>query len=173
MPNWCANHLTISGHKDDLNTLMEDIPELTLEAMCPLPDGEWNYHWCVDNWDTKWDIDPQQHSEPRRDYLIEYEEFWGESLPAKKIMGWNKKEGDYLSTQYYFNTAWAPPVRALAETYPKLLFTLTYAEAGMGFCGQTQFFNGELYSETYENNVYENEAITQAIGRSLMTIMGG
>ena len=79
------------------------------------PDGKnddrW-YHWCVDNWDTKWE--PEMHE-------IDYE------------------DDEILALT--FNTAWSPPegvMKKLREQYPELTFQCFYDEPGMEMAGYYQ-----------------------------------
>jgi hypothetical protein len=47
---------------------------------------------------------------------------------------------------YDFDTAWSPPEHWLAHVagaYPKLAFTLKYAEGGNDFCGQMEAVDGQ------------------------------
>ena len=71
-------------------------------------DDRW-YHWCIDNWGTKWDV---------CDKSIEM--------------------SDYDSLEITFNTAWSPPegiVERLREKYPELTFQCFYDEPGMEAAG--------------------------------------
>ena len=76
------------------------------------PDGKnddrW-YHWCIDNWGTKWD--------------------------AGEV---DIEMSDYDSLEITFNTAWSPPegiVEKLREKYPDLSFQCFYDEPGMEAAG--------------------------------------
>ena len=76
------------------------------------PDGKnddrW-YHWCIENWGTKWDA---------CDKSIDYE------------------DSEILALT--FNTAWSPPegvVERLREKYPELSFQCFYDEPGMEIAG--------------------------------------
>jgi len=76
------------------------------------PDGKnddrW-YHWCIDNWGTKWD--------------------------AGEV---DIEMSDYDSLEITFNTAWSPPegvVEKLREKYPELSFQCFYDEPGMEAAG--------------------------------------
>ena len=76
------------------------------------PDGKnddrW-YHWCVDNWGTKWEPDMNE---------IGYE--------------------DSEILELTFNTAWSPPegvVEKMREKYPKLTFQCFYDEPGCEIAG--------------------------------------
>ena len=76
------------------------------------PDGKnddrW-YHWCVENWGTKWDV-----SELNIEYL------------------------DDEQLELTFSTAWSPPegiIEKLREKYPDLSFSCFYDEPGMEVAG--------------------------------------
>ena len=82
------------------------------------PDGKnddrW-YHWCIDNWGTKWDVS---------DLSIDYE--------------------DDEQLELTFNTAWSPPegiVDKLKKKYPDLTFTCFYDEPGMEVAGYYQMYH--------------------------------
>lgn len=75
------------------------------------------YNWSISNWGTKWD-------------LIELEV---------------QKEGDMI--QYYFKTAWSPPiawVKKASEKFPNLLFINEYQEAAELLPGIEVFMKGCL-----------------------------
>ena len=76
------------------------------------PDGKnddrW-YHWCIQNWGTKWDACSVD---------IDYE--------------------DSQILELRFDTAWSPPegiVERLRENYPELTFQCFYDEPGMESAG--------------------------------------
>ena len=76
------------------------------------PDGKnddrW-YHWCVENWGTKWEPD-----------------MYGNEL------------SDYDSLEITFNTAWSPPegvVEKLREKFPELSFQCFFDEPGCEIAG--------------------------------------
>ena len=71
-------------------------------------DDRW-YHWCIENWGTKWEPDIAD---------IDYE--------------------DSEILRLTFNTAWSPPegiVEKLREKYPELSFSCFYDEPGMEVAG--------------------------------------
>ena len=71
-------------------------------------DDRW-YHWCIENWGTKWDAD---------------------------ILGLDVQ--DYDTLEISFNTAWSPPegvITKLREKFPELTFQCFYDEPGMGIAG--------------------------------------
>ena len=60
MPNWCDNYLQIGGDDDEVAKFMKENinedDELSFAMSCPVPDDVTDdYHWCIDNWGTKWD----------------------------------------------------------------------------------------------------------------------
>ena len=76
------------------------------------PDGKnddrW-YHWCIENWGTKWDAD---------------------------VVGLDVQ--DYDTLEISFNTAWSPPegvVEKLREKFPELTFQCFYDEPGCEIAG--------------------------------------
>ena len=76
------------------------------------PDGKnddrW-YHWCVENWGTKWDMCDK--------FTAEIDEGWAE---------------------FGFNTAWGPPqgiYEKITEDFPDVGVSWFYDEPGMEFAG--------------------------------------
>jgi hypothetical protein len=160
MPNYCFNEITIKGpkakvmelvgfmrghgnsedgelHEFDFNKAVpypEEFRRLdeyerrlgqrkAKDSKCmPVKDGynHGGYEWCCDNWGTKWNS-------------------MG-SAGASSVE--HHKSG--ISVAYYsFDTAWSPCVpviRALAERFPELHFSIHYKEEGMGF-EETEEFN--------------------------------
>jgi len=82
------------------------------------------YDWNVTHWGTKWDVAVHDDKEYSDTELVEETE---------------------NSLAYRFNTAWSPPVPAIAklsEQYPTVTFTLSYEEE-TGWGGETVFTNGD------------------------------
>lgn len=151
MPNWCSNHLSIYGKKEEIDKFIsvikvaEDEYQL-LEKLYPTPeellmgdDSEnWDekklankekfgyqswYDWRIDKWGTKW---------TESDLNI------GQELT-------NYDSGNSVIA-FNFESAWSPPVEAfdkISKDYPNLLFCLYYEECGMCFCGRNVWANGE------------------------------
>ena len=87
-------------------------------------EGNHWYDWNVRNWGTKWDVAVHDDKEYSDTELVEETE---------------------NSLAYRFNTAWSPPVPAIAklsEQYPTVTFTLSYEEE-TGWGGETVFTNGD------------------------------
>lgn len=125
MPNWCSNVMDIS-HEDPQK--MREVAQAynegkLFEYFVPLPNGEWDYHWCVENWGTKWDINTD-----------------GNEIDVEQIA--NAK-----FTTVYFDTAWGPGLNALhAAVDQGFKVLLRYYEPGMAFAGIWE----DGYDEFYE-----------------------
>ena len=141
MPNWCNNNLTLQHEDPAMIQRAYDALERgeLLNEFIPVPEdlkitsgylgsgdeqkelerqtkanvekygyGNW-YDYCVGEWGTKWDVGNDSQSDVHPD-------------------------GKMLHT--YFDSAWAPPVRAY-EKLTELGFTVgaMYYEPGMAYCG--------------------------------------
>lgn len=76
------------------------------------------YDWAIKHWGTKWDV--------------------------YKIGEWQKEENKAAIT---FQSAWSPVnkvIQVLSERFPKLTFTLKFADEGGGFLGYETFSEGQL-----------------------------
>lgn len=130
MPNWCFNHLYITGDKETLDKFAADVDAHTaegadpciLETFFPFPveleaSGASWYDWCINNWGTK----------------------WGDCHTRKNTIS------DGLL--YIFDTAWSPPTKGivkLSEMFPDLKFVLVYEEGGMQFMGGECISGGKM-----------------------------
>ena len=137
MPNWCINTLIIKGDKSHLKAFKRRAKskgtDLSLECFLPMPrelvgtvspgdNPNW-YDWSLENWGTKWDIKAKL-SQQFEDGLV-----------------------------YEFRSAWTPPVawlKTVANTYPKLEFTLKYDEEGVGFLGVAQTIKGRVKDKSID-----------------------
>ena len=110
MPDW-KNTPNSKGELPKLEQMKNPKGEVIHETY-NFPDGKnddrW-YHWCIQNWGTKWDA---------CDVGVEYE------------------DSEILALQ--FNTAWSPPegvVEKLREKFPDLSFQCFYDEPGCEIAG--------------------------------------
>jgi hypothetical protein len=147
MPNWCDNVLTVEGPREALDRFrdavksqpleatdgngdrgVENSSDLSLERIIPTPeemltskgfeeDG-W-YHWRINNWGTKWDVDAK---------LIED----GDRLIYEFSSAWSPP-------QFAIETA--------SQQYPELTFTIEFDESGVDFWGYCVFRGGELIED--------------------------
>jgi hypothetical protein len=106
MPNHCNCHVTVIGHKEDLDEFEEH--QLSFQHFVPRPveaEADW-YTWNVQHWGTKW-------------------EAWDYEL----------KERDENFLVVDFTTAWAPPIaffEALLQRYPRCWLKCIFnEESGM------------------------------------------
>ena len=104
--------------------------------------NDW-YSWNVRNWGTKWDVAVS---------------------PDDKYPDTNMEDapnGENHVVHYNFNTAWSPPVPAVAKLssqYPTLLFTLSYEEE-QGWGGEMELLRGKVISESdYESKCRDCDA---------------
>jgi len=128
MPNNCTNEVYISFEdRETTKKFLEfvkgkdeqgkEVP-FTFNAIAPLPNGEWDYDWCVENWGTKWDA--YKYSTERDDVEVDVE--------------------DDLIVTMEFLTAWGPPEPILKKINEKFGDKINYCrwfyrdEADM-FCG--------------------------------------
>lgn len=105
-------------------------------------DTEFNwYNFNIREWGTKWDVSVSDNEEYPETELIT-------DLP------------DHLA--YRFNTAWSPPMPAIAKLstqYPNAVFDLEYEEE-TGWGGEIVFKNGEVVSSSeYDNKCRECDEI--------------
>lgn len=133
MPNWCENHLTVTGATPGFRAWLED-GGFSFEKMNPVssdakpPTRPWTMKdACHEAWGTKWDLDENQRREVASQ-LIE-------------------------TGAAYFDTAWSPPlaaIGALSRQFPEVSFKLDYCELGMFFAGTATFQDGECHDDFQE-----------------------
>tara|TARA_B100001057_G_scaffold485321_1_gene564851 strand:- start:2220 stop:2876 length:657 start_codon:yes stop_codon:yes gene_type:complete len=154
MPNWCNNSIKIYGPKDKVKKLVEGAEEgQFLDTLMPMPleltdtvagpDAEtkaeqdardklkaehgaenW-YDWRTHNWSTKWDVDVYENS--------------------IKI----KPDGMNAKVTFGFDSAWAPPIGAVADYLDRnddMQITLCYYEPGCDFMGIWEDFDDRCYN---------------------------
>ena len=125
MPNWCYNHLEVSGDEIQLREFVEkslvkdehsliesrlEDDNFSFEGTLPRGDRKDWYDWSVENWGTKWDA-CESHI--------------------------HHNDINYFSVS--FDTAWSPPINwidNIMQDFPDLCFTLEHEEPGMCFGGQ-------------------------------------
>lgn len=141
MPNWCSNHITITGDKEKIQSIRRvlemEIPLdkrqeanvfITLVGIPPnMSLNEYREKWYntnVDNWGTKWDVS----------YNESYFEFSENRITMSP------------------DTAWSPPIgfaQSLCKRYG-VKVEMFYEEPGNDFCGRTKIDEeGYLMEEDY------------------------
>lgn len=111
--------------------------KFTFNSLVPVPkevlDAGYNdsgYHWQINNWGTKWDVNDES-------MIIEQSE---------------------NEIKYVFSTAWSPPlqwVKKASKVYPDLTFELAYAELGNFFAGKLVVQGGNILEEFETSEVDE------------------
>lgn len=154
MPNWCDNYVTITGPSDAINELWYKSKETIivegneqergfLNTLRPQPEfdkakpdnslmPDW-WTWRVNNWGTKWDVDPS-------DLVLE-------------------DNGDTSTISGYIESAWSPPVEAfndLVSNNPDVSVEMHYHEPGMAFVGVAQSDSGAMVDSSYEYSDMES-----------------
>jgi len=155
-PNWCDNSLVIEGDAEILKDLVkkaegsspwaktsedkkENFSLLQFHKLVPVPDtvikrgySEAGYDWQIKFWGCKWSASDASIHEDYENGIV----------------------------SYYFNTPWSPPeqwVLRVSESYPKLKFTLSYSEPGMGFSGELICQDGVKTTDIYrEDKEYDD-----------------
>jgi len=152
MPNWCFNHLHITGSKEDIAAFKlackkpgaddkDENAKFSFEGILPTPqellDKEDNtggqdwYHWRCENWGTKWDASD-----------IDFDD--GE---------------DYINVNY--STAWGPPIQwveTIAAKFPRLKFEGSYEESGNDCYGKFEGAEGclDVTDQTHYDYLMDN-----------------
>jgi len=124
------NHLD-AGISDDVYMSQPDYSLPIQEAVKCLTNDWYNFN--VREWGTKWDVAVGAD----------------DKYPDTYVEG-PTPNGENLVVFYNFNTAWSPPMPAIAKLssqYPTLLFTLSYEEE-TGWGGECEFLRGEMISQS-------------------------
>ena len=159
MPNWCSNNISISGPREKIESIYnqitsEDESKGLLDALVPMPQEirdtlkegsqtqDW-YSWSIDNWGTKWEVN-------------------GEGLELQ-LDG----DSNEASIHGYFDSAWGPPTTAY-ETFldnnEDCELWASYEEPGMDFAGiydngESKHLDGiqEYAEEIVKNNLEKSD----------------
>lgn len=146
MPNWNQNKLTITHMTDELREWLAADGGLSFERIKPTPPEMLNdeshswYDWRVENWGTKWDLIMPERGRAAADELL-------------------------ACGETFFDTAWAPPIPAIAELsrlFPDSGFRLDYYECGHFFAGSCEFDGG-----SYSDVELEDDDEIKAFARSV------
>jgi hypothetical protein len=186
MPNWCYNHLDISGGdvsalKAQLNTPFEVMHDSWNKETGQMEKKLFQYPNPVFAF---WNIVKPTNLEAYYGPQPETDLSKGLSFDSDHWYDWNVRnwgtkwdvavspDDKYPETEltdegeaflgYRFNTAWSPPVEAivkLSEQYPDLVFTLSFEEE-TGWGGEVVIENGEsMETESYDNKCRDCESL--------------
>ena len=142
MPNWCSNSLTLKHQDASKIKLALDVFEKDgfLNHFVPMPNNEWDYTWCVENWGTKWDISSSGS---------------GELL-------------DSNTAQFSFDSAWAPPIEAYKKICDQgFEVTAYYYEPGVGFVGKFVGDDQGCFDDCYDLADLDSQTVREEIGEEL------
>jgi len=109
MPNWCENQVEVSHPRTKkMRRLIGYIKaDKLLYSFAPYPNGKWNYDWCVENWDTKWDIGDADIFDRDTNFI-----------------------------EFSFSSAWSPPINIFFKMKDQGYYVKArYAEPGMDYAG--------------------------------------
>ena len=151
MPNHCYNILTLSGEKvelekfydDNKDSYIDDKGEEKIENLCfsksiPIIDEENGYNERIEKWGTKWE---PWDIEISKDYSVD------DNLNLE------------TSLEYYFETAWSPPLEWLSTVcprYPNIIFKISYEDESLCFWGEREYHGEEnimIMEYTYEEMI--------------------
>ena len=167
MPNWCNNNIQIIGPKAKVDKLIEGAKKNQfLDTLRPMPkalrntestsdeevmkkqpwvDGHNNwYDWRTSNWGTKWDIDAYDGSIQKKEELL-------------------GKDNGKAELSFGFDSAWAPPLTAMADYLEKnddVSMKLWYYEPGCDFGGVWEDFNDDCWEiSEVQDSFLENDPV--------------
>ena len=147
MPNWCNNFITIGGEKEKMKPIYDFFKEnenstdpdcLVMNSLVPHDEeydaikesGEYLLNPQVNFYGTKWDF----------------------SIMEANIHSINE---DCITLAP--STAWSPPsefCRRLSGKYG-ICVDISYDEPGVGFVGEEEYSDGELFAQTHYDNYLE------------------
>ena len=141
MPNWCWNHLEVTGDEIQLREFVEksencpEGSEFTFNGTHPMPE-DLNITKGTQTQDEK---EQAMLNKAKYGYTDWYEwkcEEWGTKWDACESHI-DHNDIDYFAVS--FETAWSPPtawINNIMQDFPDLCFTLEYEETGMCFGGR-------------------------------------
>lgn len=142
MPNWTINSVELS-HTDakQISELVDAFrAEKLLNHIHPLPNGQWDYEWCISNWGTKWDVGNADGISDKTDN----------------------------SVTLNFDSAWSPPLEAYRKlTEQGFVVKAYYYEPGLAFVGKFDNQDGEVVEQYFEYGDENSETVRDYIGEEL------
>ena len=136
MPNWCQNHLTVTGATPEFRAWLAD--GFSFQRMNPVSPAEPHHDSAIDSWRN----------------LDSYCNAWGTKCDLDD-MEQRQVASELLETgSSFFDTAWSPPmqaIEALSRKFPAVVFQLHYCELGMFFAGTATFQDGDCRDDCHED----------------------
>lgn len=139
MPNWCSNHIELSGPKDKIEALWLEAKEENklLELLVPFEGTDYDREFAINCWGTKWDVD------------TEYLDF--------------EPDGDYSRITGYMESAWSPPTEALhtwMDNNPDCEAQLFFYEPAMDFAG---CLDGEITLSECDDDYFKHTELGELL----------
>lgn len=135
MPNWCQNHLTVTGATPEFRAWLAG--GFSFQRMNPVSPPVTSQDSTIESWRN----------------LDTYSNAWG----TKCDLDDNEQRqvaNELLGTgSSFFDTAWSPPIQALealSRQFPEVSFQLDYCELGMFFAGTATFQDGDCHDDCHE-----------------------
>jgi len=134
----------------------KDNGDLMAKILHEMETGDGWYEWNCRNWGTKWETGDKA--------VIEYEIVGELSFDDKPVE-------NSLEITYRLETAWSPPVEALAnlaEQYPDVTISLTSIDENDCFAMEAQWFRVPVSPYEWSQQTYESDLdITHKLGMEL------
>jgi hypothetical protein len=135
MPNWCQNHLTVTGATPEFRAWLAD--GFSFQRMSPVSPPAPHDDSAIDSWRN----------------LDAYTNVWGTKCDLDENEQRQVAEELLETGSAFFDTAWSPPIQAieaLSRKLPEVSFQLDYCELGMFFAGTATFQDGECHDDCHE-----------------------
>ena len=160
MPNWCFNHLTVTG---DVKQLKEFVDKSTDKSLMH-EDNESGFTF-LGTLPMPKDLNitsGSQSQDEKEQALLNKELYgyatwydwcineWGTKWDACSSQIQDNENGCFIVS---FETAWAPPsawLETICKDYPRLVFEMEFEESGMGFGGTSYCANGEYEEANWD-----------------------
>ena len=164
MPNWCTNHLVITGDEKNITDLRKQVStpyQSPYDEGAGMVEGEFLLWNIIRPLNVEAYLDSSVRATPEGMTFAEHYEHsvaTGQDWWHWNVREWGTKweisESDLnaseTSLSYCFDTAWSPPCEALdklAEQYPTLAFTIRFIDEGGGFAGETMWADGNRIAD--------------------------
>lgn len=135
MPNWCQNHLTVTGATPEFRAWLAD--SFSFQRMNPVPPPSPHHDSAIDSWRS----------------LDAYTNAWGTKCDLDDTEQRQVAEELLETGSSFFDTAWSPPIRAieaLSRQFPEVTIQLDYCELGMFFAGTATCQDGDCQDDCHE-----------------------
>jgi hypothetical protein len=176
MPNWCSNHLCITGTPQELKKFAATLNteddggrevNFSFHQTVPIPNDA-----DKGDWDEKLQCHLIPH-DPSRKFTMDYQrELWGVKWGACDVNMddpesiWARLDSEIAEQvvksqiDINFDTPWGPPYEWLVNVsgkFPSLTFSIAYSECGMDFWGDLVATEGSVVEDDCRQGCEFNE----------------